>query len=115
MKWPVAAAGLVLGSVAMTRPARAQTGGVAPHPAVTPSAEPPAELFPKARATTKSFYGWQILVSGEFASTLGFLTGAPTYALAGPIVHWNHGDFPKGLVSFGGNVAFAIVGGFIGQ
>ena len=134
MKWPVAAAGLVLGSVAMTRPARAEPGGAAPHPAATPSAEPPAELFPKARATTKSFYGWQILASGEvgsvvvaasvflperplgsFASTLGFLVGTPTYALAGPIVHWNHGDFSKGLVSFGGNAAFALVGGFIGQ
>jgi hypothetical protein len=95
---------------------------------------PPDEVVAKQRATTKTFYGWQILVTGEvgsvvaaasvflperplgsFASSLGFVAGMPVYALGGPIVHWNHGDFTKGLISFGGNAAFALTGGLVGQ
>jgi hypothetical protein len=130
-----AAASLVVASVAAGRPARASgRGGPAVQPAAAAAPAPPAELTPTPRATTKSFYGWQILASGEVgsvfvaasvflperplgsaASTAGFLVGMPTYALGGPIVHWTHGDFTKGLVSFGGNAAFAVVGGFIGQ
>jgi hypothetical protein len=95
---------------------------------------PPDEIVAKQRATTKTFYGWQILAIGEAGSALaavavfvpdrplgstisalGFAAGMPVYALGGPIVHWNHGDFTKGLISFGGNVAFAVTGGLVGQ
>src|SRR5215831_10481370 len=110
--------GLVLGCVTVGQ-ANAQ-GPVAP----------PEVLFPKQRATTKTFYGWQILASGEvgsvvavasvlvpeslfgsFYSSLGFVTGMPVYALGGSIVHWIYNDFTKGAVSFGGNAAFALVEG----
>jgi hypothetical protein len=39
----------------------------------------------------------------------------PLYALGGPIVHWSHADFTKGLISFGGNATFLVSGGLIGQ
>jgi hypothetical protein len=94
----------------------------------------PEVLVPKQRASTRTFYGWQILATGEvgsllvagsvflpdnplgsFPASVAFIAGAPTYALGGPIVHWSHQDFTKGLISFGGNIAFGVVGGLIGQ
>jgi hypothetical protein len=97
-------------------------------------ADTPAELVPTQRATRKSFYGWQILVTGgvggllaagaiflpdrplgSLPATATFMVAMPVYALGGPIAHWTHGDFTRGLVSFGGNVAFPLVGGFVGQ
>jgi hypothetical protein len=98
------------------------------------SAETPLEVFPKQRRTTTVFYGWEILATGEAGgllsaasillperplssvpATAGFLVGMPTFALGGPIVHWMHGDFPKGMVSFGGNAVSAVVAGFAGE
>jgi hypothetical protein len=95
---------------------------------------PPAELIPKVRPTTKSFYGWEILATGEVGgilaasgvllpetplgsapATAAFITGMPLYALGGPAVHWSHGDFSKGLVSFGGNLVLPFIGGFTGR
>jgi hypothetical protein len=99
-----------------------------------PKSQPPAELFPKARPTTKSFYGWQILAGGEagamlaaagvllpdkpldsWPATAAFLVGMPVFALSGPTAHWSHGDFSKGLISFGGNIAIPLIGGFTGR
>lgn len=96
--------------------------------------ETPVEIFPKERRTTKVFYGWEILLTGEVGgllsaasillperplssapATVGFLVGMPTFALGGPIVHWKHNDFPKGLISFGGNAVSAVGAGFAGQ
>jgi len=96
--------------------------------------ETPVEIFPKQRRTTKVFYGWEILVTGEAGgllsaasillpdrplgsapATAGFMVGMPTFLLGGPIVHWTHGDFPKGLISFGGNAVSAAGAGFAGQ
>jgi hypothetical protein len=84
--------------------------------------------------TVRSFYGWQILATGGvggalaaasialpdkpfdgFLPTAGFLLGIPLYALGGPVAHWSHGDFQKGMVSFGANLAFPIVGGLVGR
>jgi hypothetical protein len=92
------------------------------------------EVAPRERPSTKNFYGWQILATGEaggvaaaaavtltdsplksFVSTMGFLVGMPFYVLGGPATHWTHGDFNKGLLSLGGNFVFPVVGGFIGQ
>jgi hypothetical protein len=89
------------------------------------------EIVPPRTAT--SFYGWQIAVFGEAGalatagalvlpdqplqsgpSTVAFILGAPTYVLSGPIVHWTHGHFGKGLISLGGNVALPLVAGAIG-
>jgi hypothetical protein len=122
--------------------ARAVLGGctmglllVAPaFAADTPKAEPPAELIPKVRPTTKTFYGWQILATGSVGavlataavvlpndpitttpSTAAFLTGMPLFVLGGPAVHWSHQDFSKGLVSFGGNIVLPMIGGFAGR
>ena len=80
--------------------------------------------------TEKSFYGWKILVTGEVGAVLaaaslalphsplggdyaalGFVVGAPLYALGGPIVHWTHGYFPKGLLSFGANAVVPLAAG----
>jgi len=85
-------------------------------------------------ATERSFYGWQILAIGETGAALagaslalpdrpistspataGFLLGLPLYVLGGPFVHWTHGDFPKGLVSFGANVAIPVTAGFLAE
>ncbi|HEX9295354.1 MAG TPA: hypothetical protein VF881_05950, partial [Polyangiaceae bacterium] len=89
---------------------------------------------PRERPSTLSFYGWQILASGEvggivaagamvlpdrllgsWPATAAFLIAMPTYALGGPIVHWTHGHFEKGLLSFGGNVVGPLIGGFTGE
>lgn len=80
--------------------------------------------------TERVFYGWQILASGEVGGllagasmalpdppiggalpTAGFVLGLPLYILGGPIVHWTHDGFSKGLVSFGANIAVPFVAG----
>jgi hypothetical protein len=114
----------LLGVVSMGAPARAAE--VAPHE--------PSVLVPRERPTRREFYGWEILVIAEPASlvaagsvllpdrplgsvvsTVGFLVGMPVYALGGPIVHWRHGAFQKGLLAFGGNFAFPLIGGLVGS
>ena len=101
------------------------------------AAEPapaPTEIVARERPTTRSFYGWQILASGEVGgvvaaaatvlpdsplkdvpSTVGFLFGMPVYVLGGPATHWTHGDFTKGLISLAGNFVGPLVGGLAGQ
>jgi hypothetical protein len=100
----------------------------------SPKAPPPTELVPKVRPTTTSFYGWEILATGTVGgvlaaagtllpdkplgsapATAAFVTGMPLFVLGGPSVHWSHGDFSKGLVSFGGNVALPLIGGLVGH
>ena len=127
------AAGLALGSFLFIEQARAES----PPPVARSRDATRAnvdEVVAKERPTTKSFYGWKILATGEvgavlvslsvllpdkpldsLASTGGFVIGMPAYMIGGPIVHWTHGDFGKGLISFGGNAAFALVGGVTGQ
>ena len=99
-----------------------------------PKPPPPAELVPRVRPTTRSFYGWEILATGEVGgvlaaagvllpdtplgsapATVAFITGMPLFVLGGPAVHWTHGYFGKGLVSFGGNLVLPFIGGFAGQ
>src|SRR5438270_10831372 len=86
-----AVVGAMLGACALTAaaPAGAQTA---------------TETFPKQRRTTKLFYGWEILATGEVGgllsaasivlphrplssipATAGFVLGMPTFALGGPI------------------------------
>jgi len=81
--------------------------------------------------TVRSFYGFPIIAVGEAGalltsaalvlpdrllstagSTVGFIAGAPTFLLAGPVVHWTHGEFTKGLVSFGANLTLPVLAGF---
>jgi hypothetical protein len=127
----VIALGLALASLA----ASGLTMAAPPTPAgVAPSAESPTELVPKERASTKAFYGWQILLTsgtggllsagaiflpdrplGSLPATATFMAAMPLYALGGPAVHWTKGDFSRGIVSFGGNALFPLIGGFIGQ
>jgi hypothetical protein len=104
-------------------------------PALADDAVPAAaEIVARERPSTRSFYGWQILATGEagglvaaaaivlpetplkeFPSVIGFLAGMPFYALGGPATHWTHGNFQKGLISFGANVVGVLAGGFIGK
>jgi hypothetical protein len=126
------AAGLALGSFLFIEQAHAESPAAARPPDA--SRVSTDELVPKERPTTRSFYGWEILVTGEVGASLvslsvmlpdkpldsvvssgGFILGMPLYMLGGPIVHWTHGNFNKGLISFGGNAAFALVGGLAGQ
>jgi hypothetical protein len=126
------AAGLALGWFLVVGQARAE-GPPAARPGDAPRASVD-ELVPRERPTTRSFYGWKILVTGEVGASLvalsvllpdkpldsvvstgGFVIGMPAYMLGGPIVHWTHGGFAKGLISFGGNATFALVGGLTGQ
>jgi len=106
---------------------------VAPSgPPAAPAA--PEELVPRVLPTERVFYGWEILATGEVggalvaasvwlpssevgtpASTFAFLIGMPTYAVAGPLVHWGHGHWVKGLASLGLNVAGATIGGIVGS
>ena len=113
-------------------------GALAIGPSTTHAAAPPAEVATEIvaleRPATRSFYGWQILATGEVGgvvaaaatvipdsplktlpSTVGFLLGMPFYALGGPATHWTHGEFHKGLISLGGTFALPVLGGFIGQ
>jgi len=99
-----------------------------------PKALPPAELVPKVRPSTRVFYGWQIVATGGVGgvltaasillpdepfgttpATAAFVIGMPLFALGGPTVHWTHGDFTKGLLSFGGNVTLSLAGGIVGR
>jgi hypothetical protein len=94
---------------------------------------PPEDVEIVAARTETSFYGWQILIGGEVGAlasagaivlpdeplqsapaTAAFIIGAPTYALSGPIAHWTHGHFAKGLISFGGNIALPLAAGAVG-
>jgi hypothetical protein len=102
------------------------------------AADPPSQGLPdivaRERPTTRTFYGWQILATGEVGgvvaatatvlaespmktvpSAVGFLAGMPLYVLGGPATHWTHGAFNKGLISFAGNVVLPVVGGLVGQ
>ena len=102
--------------------------------AAGPPAQGMGEMVARERPATRSFYGWQILATGEVGgvlaaaatvlpesplktlpSTMGFLVGMPLYALGGPATHWTHGDFEKGLISLGGNFVLPVVSGFVGQ
>jgi hypothetical protein len=103
----------------------------------------PANARPKAASedrevvgpvTEKSFYGWQILVTGGLGGALvaasmvlperpfsagpwavaGFTVGLPFYVFGGPAVHWTHGNFSKGLLSIGANVAIPLAAGIVG-
>jgi hypothetical protein len=121
-----------------SRPAAAaapnqSAAGTAPTiTATAPTIMPSLDTMMPPR-TVRSFYGWQILATAEvggamaaasialpdkpfngFMPTAGFLLGIPLYALGGPVAHWSHGDFQKGLVSLAGNVAFPILGGLVG-
>jgi hypothetical protein len=106
--------------------------GAGARSAESPPAEP-LELVPRQVPTIRVFYGWQILASGEVggvlaaaaivlpnsptntpAATFAFLFGVPAYVLGGPLVHWSHGDFDKGLVSAGANIVGPIAAGLIG-
>jgi hypothetical protein len=131
------ALGLVLGGLGLVRQAHADAKPSTTTPAagsrVTPVGQPD-EIVAKELATTKTFYGWQILATGEvgalmaaasvllperplgsFVSSAGFVAGMPLFALGGPVVHWTHNNFNKGLISFGGNGAFLLAGGLAGQ
>jgi hypothetical protein len=102
--------------------------------AADPPAQSPAEVVARERPSTRSFYGWQILATGEaggvlaaaamvlpdsplktLPSTFAFVIGMPFYALGGPATHWTHGEFNKGLISLAGNIVFPVAGGLIGQ
>jgi len=104
------------------------------HASEPPPAPPPTEILAKEHPSTRSFYGWQILATGEAggvlaaASTLlpesplktlpsafGFIVGMPFYVLGGPATHWTHGEFHKGLISLGANFVFPVAGGLVGQ
>jgi hypothetical protein len=97
-------------------------------------ADASTEIMARERPATRSFYGWQILATGEaggvlaaaatvlpdsplstLPSTLGFLFGMPMYILGGPATHWTHGEFHKGLISLGGNFALPVFAGLLGQ
>jgi hypothetical protein len=102
--------------------------------AADPPEQSPAEIVARERPSTRSFYGWQILATGEaggvlaaaamvlpdsplktLPSTFAFVIGMPFYALGGPATHWTHGSFNKGLISLGGNIVAPLAGGLIGQ
>jgi hypothetical protein len=83
-------------------------------------------------ATERSFYGWQILLvgglggaltaasmalpdrpMGSLPATAGFTVGLPIYVFGGPVVHWTHGHFTEGLLSFGANIAIPFTVGMV--
>ena len=118
-------------AVAAAAPTRAVTPGVAVR---APAAGEPDMLAERERTVVREFYGWEILAAGEggaivsslglllperplgtLGSVAGFLVGTPLYALGGPVAHWTHGDFTKGIVSFGANVAVPVASGFIAR
>lgn len=113
--------------------ASASGGGSPAVPPLDSKSWIPQQIEGVRPATQSSFYGWQILVVGgasglvtaaslvlpekpfdSFLSVAGFVIGVPTYGLAGPIFHWSHGQFEKGLLSFGLNVASPLLGLAIG-
>jgi hypothetical protein len=108
--------------------------GSTPARAADAVTDAPTEMVARERPATSSFYGWQILATGEaggivaaaatllpdspmntLPSTMGFLIGMPFYVLGGPATHWTHGEFHKGLISLGGNFALPVLGGLVGQ
>ena len=110
-------------------PLRADAAGPVNEAATTST-----EVVARERPTTRSFYGWQILVTGgaggvlaaaSFAlpdsplktlpSAFGFVIGAPLFVLGGPATHWTHGAFEKGVISVGANLALPVVSGLVGQ
>jgi hypothetical protein len=97
-------------------------------------APPPAEIQAQERKTSRSFYGWEILATGEIGgllmvasvvlpetpvgtplATAGFIIGAPAFVLSGPVVHWSHNQFDKGLLSLAGNIALPLLGGIVSR
>jgi hypothetical protein len=83
--------------------------------------------------TEKSFYGWQILATGGLGgalvaasmglpdrpftgvwATAGFAVGLPFYIFGGPATHWTRGNFSKGLLSVGANLAIPSAAGIVG-
>jgi hypothetical protein len=81
-------------------------------------------------AAERSFYGWQILLVGGLGgaltaasmalpdrpigglpATAGFTVGLPIYVFGGPVIHWTHGHFTEGLLSFGANIAIPFAAG----
>jgi hypothetical protein len=124
-------AAAVLGCILVVGQARAAGPAT---PSSTDRSREGAELVAREHPTRKVFYGWQILATGEagaavvaasvflpskpldsFFSSGGFVIGMPTYLLAGPVIHWSHDNFQKGLISFASNSAFALIGGFVGK
>jgi hypothetical protein len=96
--------------------------------------QPRPDLVIEERPTTRNFYGWEILLTGEtggvlvaasvflpekpvsdLLSTTGFILGMPAFGLGGPIIHWTHGSFSKGLVSLGGNLTLSLASAFAGS
>jgi hypothetical protein len=139
----VALAALIVSNTARATGETAQAAGggsetrvasVAPaEPMPRPAPAAPEELVPRVLPTERVFYGWEVLAAGEIGgalvagsivlpssevaspvATFAFLIGMPIYALGGPLMHWRHGDFGKGMVSFSANVVGATVGGLIG-
>jgi hypothetical protein len=111
----------------------AQAAAAPGEPSPKPARAAPEEIVPRVLPTERVFYGWEILATGEVggalvalsvwvpssevsttASTFVFLAGMPTFLLGGPVVHWTHDHWTKGLVSFSVNAAGAAIGGFIG-
>lgn len=118
---------VALALVAWALPARAAE----PQPSRT---QPRRDLVIEERPTTRNFYGWEILLTGgvggvvvaasvfvpekpvgDVLSTTGFILGMPAFGLGGPIIHWTHGNFSKGLVSLGGNATLSLASGLAGR
>jgi hypothetical protein len=106
------------------------TGGARAQTEPSPS----EVIVPRRVVTERWFYGWPILGAGEAgalllsasivlpdqllgstASTVGFIAGAPAFALTGPIVHWSHDDFAKGVISITANLTLPVISGFVGR
>jgi len=135
MKRPaITAIALAVAGSSAAQSALAADRATPPADRATPASPPLADLVPKERPTRREFYGWEILATGEVGaavasasvllpdkaldtlpSTFGFFVGMPIYALGGPIVHWTHGEFEKGLLAFGGNFVVPMIGGFAGR
>ncbi len=88
------------------------------------------EIVAKPFATRRAYYGWQIVAIGgtggllagaslvlpklpfdTLPSVAAFVIGAPTYGLAGPVVHWSRGYLEKGLISFVANIGIPVLAG----
>jgi hypothetical protein len=119
---------LAVAQATTTAPAAGQEGSLGVQK------PPPEELVPRVLPTVKVFYGWQIVAIGEAGglvaaaavvlpssqissplATFAFLLGMPAYVLGGPVVHWSHGAFEKGLLSLGANVIGPVVAGLVGS
>lgn len=128
IRWSRLGAALFTSALAVAIPAA--TARAADPPPVAAS----AEIVARERPTTRSFYGWQILATGEIGgvvaaastvlpdsplktlpSAFGFIAGMPFYVLGGPATHWTHGEFHKGLISLSANFVVPVVSGLVGQ